>query len=135
MKKYTIMLVFACAAVTLLTVTPLAAQTLNAESIKKMQVGKIWAEKGLANLFSETFWEWKADGSVCVRLFEKRSSCDYVGSWKLQADRLCYKLDKWGGRASDASRCIRISEQTTGRYDYTALDDNSVQVFTFTVLD
>jgi len=135
MKKYTIMLVFACAAVTLLTVTPLAAQTLNADSIKKIQVGKIWAEKGLANLFSETFWEWKADGSVCVRLFEKRSSCDYVGSWKLQADRICYKLDKWSGNASDASRCIRISEQTTGRYDYTALDDNSVQVFKFKLLD
>ncbi len=135
MKKYTIMLVFACAAVTLLTVTPLAAQTLNANSIKKIQVGKIWAEKGLANLFSETFWEWKADGSVCVRLFEKKSSCDYVGSWKLQADRLCYELDKWDGTASDASRCIRISEPTTESYEYKALDDNSVQVFKFTVLD
>ena len=135
MKKYAIMLVSTCAAVTLLTVTPLAAQTLNADSIKKMQVGKIWAEKGLANLFSETFWEWKADGSVCVRLFEKRSSCDYVGSWKLQADRLCYELDKWDGTASDASRCIRISEPTTESYGYKALDDNSVQVFKFRVLN
>ncbi len=132
MKQYAIMLVFAYAVVTLLTVTPLAAETLNADGVKKILVGKIWAQKGIAGP-GENYWEWKADGSVCVRLFEKTGSCDDVGPWKLEADRVCYKLEWWGGYAGDTPKCVRISEPTTGRYE--TLDDNNVPVIEFTVLD
>lgn len=135
MKKYPIMLVFAYAVVTLFAVTPIVAQTLNADGVKKLQVGKTWAQKGLGDIFSETYWEWKADGSICVRLTEKTGSCDYSGSWKADDDRICYKLDKFDGEADDASRCIFVSEQTTGRYDYKALDINREPVFRFTVAD
>ena len=134
MKQCAIMLVFASAVVTLLTVTPLAAETLNADGVKKVLVGKIWAEKALG-AFPETYWEWKADSFVCVRLFEKTGSCDDVGRWKLEADRVCYKLGWWGGKSGGTSKCFRISEPTTGRYEYEALDDNNVPVIEFTVLD
>jgi len=132
--KHTIMLVFASAVVTLLTVTPLAAETLNADGVKKVLVGKILAEKPLPT-FAETYWAWKADGSVCLRLFEKSGSCDYVGRWKLEADRVCYKLERRAAQSGVKSRCVRISEPTTGRYKYEALDDNNVPVFKFAVLD
>ena len=134
MKQCATMLVFAYAVVTLLTVTPLAAETLNADGVKKVLVGKIWAEKRLAGP-GENYWVWKADGSVCVRSFEKTGSCDAVGRWKLEADRVCYKLIWWVGHSGETSKCVRTSEPTTGRYKYEALDDNNVPVFKFTVLD
>ena len=132
--KHTIMLVFASAVVTLLTVTPLAAETLNADGVKKVLVGKIWAEKPLPT-FAETYWAWKADGSVCLRLFEKSGSCDYVGRWKLEADRVCYILERRAGQSGTKSKCIRIAEPKAGEYEYEALDDNNVPVFKFMVLD
>ena len=132
MKQCAIMLVFAYAVVTLLTVTPLAAETLNADGVKKVLVGKIWAEKRLAGP-GENYWEWKADGSVCVRSFKKTGGCDAEGRWKLEADRVCYKLIWWVGHAGETSKCVRISEPTTGRYE--TLDDNNVPVIEFTVLD
>ena len=134
MKQRTIMLVFAYAVVTLLTVTPLAAATLNADGVKKVLVGKIWAEKGLGGLFSESFWEWKADGSICLRLFEKTGTCDYKGYWELKADRVCYILERRAGLAGTKSKCIRIAEPKAGEYEYEALDDNNALVFEFTVL-
>ena len=134
MKQCTMMLVFAYAVVTLLTVTPLEAGTLNADGVKKVVVGKIWSEKGLGGLFSSSFWEWKADGSLCLRLFEKTGGCDYVGHWKLEADRVCYILERTAGESGTKSRCVRISEPTTGRYGYEALDDNNVPVFKFAML-
>ena len=57
MKNYVCALVLP-ALVTLLTVTPLAAATLNVDNVKKVLVGKIWAERGKGP-FSESFWEWK----------------------------------------------------------------------------
>ena len=132
MKQCAIMLVFAYAVVTLFTVTPLAAETLNADNLKKILVDRIWAEKGMAGP-AENYWEWKADGSVCVRMFEKTGSCDDVGRWKLEADRVCYKLGWWGSDSGETSKCVRISEPTTGRYE--TLDDYNVPVFEFTVLD
>ena len=132
MKHCAIMLVFAYAVVTLFTVTPLAAETLNAYGVKKVLVGRIWAEKRLAGP-GENYWEWKADGSVCVRSFKKTGSCDATGRWKLEADRVCYKLQWWVGHAGETSKCVRISEPTTGRYE--TLDDNNVPVIEFTVLD
>ena len=79
----------------------------------------------------ENYWEWKADGSVCLRLFEKTGSCDDVGRWKLEANRICYELGWWGVPVT--SLCFHISEPTTGRYE--AADDNKVRVFEFSVLD
>ena len=72
MKQCTFMLVFAYAVATLLTVTPLAAGTLNADGVKKVLVGKIWAEKRLGGLFSESFWEWKADGRSSTQTARNR---------------------------------------------------------------
>ena len=134
MKQCIMMLVFAYAVVTLLSVTPLAAgPTLNADGVKKVLVGKIWAEKGKGP-FSESFWEWKKDGSLCLRLFEKTGSCDYVGHWKLEADRVCYILERRAGQSGTKSKCIRIAEPKAGEFEYEALDDNNALVFEFTVL-
>ena len=133
MKQCAMMVVFTYVLVTLLTVTPLAAATLNVDSVKKVLIGKIWAERGKGP-FSESFWEWKEDGSLCLRLFEKTGSCDYVGHWKLEADRVCYILERTAGKSGTKSRCVRISESTTGRYGYEALDDNNVPVFKFAML-
>jgi len=132
MKKCTIMLVFAYAVVTFLTVTPLAAGFLNADGVKNILVNKIWVEKGKGP-FSETFYEWKQDGAVCVRLFEKTGSCDYVGNWELKADRVCYILERRASQSGTKSQCVRISKSTTGPHTHEALDDNNVTVFKFTV--
>ncbi len=134
MKRCTFMLVFTYVVVTLLTVTPLAAGTLNSDDVKKILVGKIWAEKGLGGLFSETFWEWKEDGSLCLRLFEKTGDCDYVGHWQLKADRVCYILERRAGQSGTKSNCVRVSKSTSGRYEYKTLDDKNVPVFKFTTL-
>ena len=133
MKQSTIVLVFAYAVVTLLSVTPLAAGTLNADAVKKVLVGKIWAERGKGP-FSESFWEWKEDGSICLRLFEKTGSCDYKGHWNLEADRVCYILERRAGLSGTKSKCIRISEPKAGEFEYEALDENNALVFEFTVL-
>ncbi len=132
MKKCAIMLVFAYAVVTFLTVTPLAAGFLNADGVKNILVNKIWVEKGKGP-FSETFYEWKEDGSVCVRLFEKIGSCDYVGHWELEANRVCYILERRASKSGTKSKCARISKSTTGPHTHEALDDNNVTVFKFTV--
>ncbi len=134
MKKKAIMLALAYPLATLFVGPPVAAETLNADGVKKVLVGRIWAEKRLAGP-GENYWEWKADGSVCVRSFKKTGSCDAAGRWKFEADRVCYKLQWWVGHAGETSKCVRISEPTTGRYEYETLDDNNVPVIEFTVLD
>ena len=134
MKQCTMMLVFAYAVVTLLTVTPLEAGTLNADGVKKVVVGKIWSEKGLGGLFSSSFWEWKANGSLCLRLFEKTGTCDYKGHWNFEADRVCYILERRAGQSGTKSKCVRIAQPKAGLYEYQALGDNNVFVFEFTVL-
>ncbi len=132
MKQKAIILALVYPLAILFLSPPVAAGTLNADGVKKVLVGKIWAEKPLG-AFSETYWEWKADGSVCLRLLENTGSCDDVGRWKLEADRVCYKLGWWRDKSGDKSKCVRISEPTTGRYE--TLDDYNVPVFEFTVLD
>ncbi len=104
MKKCAIMPVFAYVVVTLFTVTPLAAGFSNADGVENILVNKIWVEKGKGP-FSETFYEWKQDSSVCVRLFEKIGSCDYVGHWELEADRVCYSVQVYS--AEIARNCFR----------------------------
>ncbi len=128
MKQWAIMLAFAYSLVTLFTVTPVAAEPLDADSVKKVLVDRIWVQKKRAGP-GENYWEWKADGSVCLRLFDKTGSCDDAGRWKLEADRICYEMGWWYWK----SGCVRISKLTAGWYE--AVNDQKVRLFRFTVLD
>ena len=132
MRQSTMMITIACAMLTLFTNTPLVADTLNAEAVKGVLVGKIWVAKGLTGP-AENYWEWEENGSLCLRVFKESGNCDDVGSWKLEADRVCYNLAWWGAYTGHASQCVRVSEPMTGHYE--TLDDNNVPMVEFTVLD
>jgi len=115
---------------TLCASLPAAAATLDAKAARSLISDRMWQQKAPAGP-GYNYWSWKSDGSVCLRTDGKNSKCADTGSWKLDGDRLCYKLTWWGASIGRKSACFRISDQGQGRYE--ALQDNGLTFFTFSL--
>ena len=107
-----------------------AAETLGAEMAKNLVSGHTWVRKP-TNAVAVSYWSWKSDGTVCLRLFDKQGKCDDTGRWKMDGERVCYELGWWGGTWGIKSACFRVSDLGKGRYE--ALEDNGIVQFEFTV--
>ena len=109
-----------------------AAETLDADAARKLTADRTWRQKPFSGP-GYNYWSWKSDGSVCLRLEEKRGKCADSGSWKLQDGRLCYELTWWAKSYGMNAGCFRISSAGQGRFE--ALQDNGMPLFSFWLED
>lgn len=108
--------------------TPAAAETLDADAARKLTSDRTWRQKPPSGP-GHNYWTWKADGSVCLRLEDKRGKCADSGSWKLEGGRLCYELTWWAKSYGMNAACFRIARAGEGRFE--ALQDNGLPLFSF----
>src|SRR3989304_2859859 len=71
---------------------------MDAKKVKTVASGNTWETKKVGGSGGYAYWNWKADGSVCMRLEEKAGKCDDTGKWKLDGDRLCFELEWFGAQ-------------------------------------
>ena len=112
------------------TVLPMhaVAETLDADAARKLTVDRTWRQKPPSGP-GYNYWTWKADGSVCLRLEDRKSKCADSGRWKLEGGRLCYELTWWAKSYGMTAACFRISSAGEGRFE--ALQDNGLPLFSF----
>jgi len=108
-----------------------AAQTsgdhLAAEQLKNLVNGKTWAlsfQGDLANPNTVTYWDFKADGSVCARFTgsKAKDKCADDGKWRLQGEALCWELQRIGATYGYKSVCVRVRKVDEKRYEAIATD-------------
>ncbi|HSF06522.1 MAG TPA: hypothetical protein VLG10_12090 [Methylomirabilota bacterium] len=84
--------------------------------------GKTWVISFFGNLQDPsllTYWDFKADGSVCARpvASKPRDKCADDGRWTVDEQKLCWEL-KWLGQAYGyKSACVRVQKVGTTHYD------------------
>jgi hypothetical protein len=114
------------------TAMPVAAETLAADAARKVTQDRTWRQKQPSGP-AFNYWTWKADGTVCLRLEDKRGKCADTGSWKLEGGRLCYELTWWAKSYGMNAGCFRIARAGEGRLE--ALQDNGLSLFSFWLED
>lgn len=105
-------LIFAAMLVTL----PAGAADLDAAAVRNLVSGKMWITEKLLNSSQLKSFDWKKDGTLCVRLGGTNGKCDDSGSWKLDGARVCYELSWWLKTQDMASACLDVADLGNGRY-------------------
>ena len=109
-----------------------AAETLDADAARKLTSERTWRQKPPSGP-GYNYWTWNADGSVCLRLEDRKSKCADSGRWKLEGGRLCYELTWWAKSYGMTAACFRVSSAGQGRFE--ALQDNGLPLFSFWLED
>lgn len=111
-----VMLLFTALAVTTVAIAKEDAKKfLDASAVKALASGHMWKVVKLV-VGGYAYWEWKSDGSVCMRLEEETGSCTDKGRWKLDGNRLCWELEYFGDDLGLKSTCVDIADKGKGRY-------------------
>lgn len=118
------------AATALLTALPVAAAPLDGKATRSLTADQTWQVKNMRGPGS-SYWAWKSDESVCLRLTDKAGKCDDTGRWKIEGDRLCYELSWWGAANGVKSACVSVSEKAKG--SFAAVQDNGLTLFEFSL--
>jgi hypothetical protein len=113
-----------CAAVQAATATLDAKAAKSLISDQTLQIK--WQAAGTV-----AYWSWWSNGTMCAREHEKNSECIDRGTWKLDGDRVCYKLTWLGSTQGFNSHCFRVEDHGAGHY--VALSDNGLPFFEFSV--
>ena len=115
---------------TILIAEPSAAAELGADAVRNLVGGKMWiAEKMLTSTQIGAF-EWKKDGSVCLRLGTTSGRCDDSGHWKIDGTRVCWEFTWWMKTYDLASACLGIAELGKGRYEAKMANGTTFMEFT-----
>ena len=82
-----------------------AAEKLGSDEFSSLVNGKTWK----IQLIQAAYWDWRKDGVVCARLvgdIDRTSKCADEGRWRLDGEKLCWKLT-WLGKTSRLDKnCI-----------------------------
>ena len=119
-SRVSVLISFAAAAQT-------AADHLTADQLKNLVSGRTWAiawQRDLTNPSTLTYWDFKADGSVCARFVggKVKDKCADDGKWRLQGEALCWQLQRIGETYGYKSVCVRIRKVDEERYEAIAQD-------------
>ena len=98
------------------------ADDLDPGQLKDLISGRTWVISFFGNLQDPsllTYWDFKADGSMCARPVASKPSdkCADDGMWTLDERKLCWEL-KWLGQSYGyKSACVRVQKAGTTHYD------------------
>lgn len=118
--------------VTMLAAIPAGAKDLDADSMRKLASGKTWSAANLLNSTQSASFDWKADGTVCLRLDSTSSKCDDSGTWKIVDQRICYEMTWWLKSYDLKSACLSVVDLGKSRYE--AKLPSGTSFFKFTVM-
>lgn len=129
----------------LLLITPTTqlafAGKLDKSALEKLVNNKTWhinwaACMGGAN-GCKTYWNWSKDGSVCARAIDAKRTdkCADDGKWRIEEDKLCWKLTWLGGSEGYKSVCIDIEETSKGHYQTKRVGGIGITFFEFDVIN
>ena len=98
-----------------------AAQDLGPLELSELVKGRKWlvAVGGdLSNPNISAYWDFSADGSMCVRFAGAKSNerCADEGRWKIDDQTLCWDLKYVGEQYGYKSACVKV--QKVGATDY-----------------
>ena len=88
---------------------------LDSAAANKLTADHTWAQKPVRGP-GFLYWSWKGDGTACLRTDEPKGKCADTGTWKMDAERVCYNLTWWGESTKLKSACFRIADKGKGKY-------------------
>ena len=113
-----------------------ATSEQDADQLKTLVVGKTWAmsfQGDLSKSATVTYWDFKADGSICARFVGSKpeDTCADDGTWQLKGNVLCWELQRLGVTNSYKSACVRVRKVDDKRYDAFAVKGFKMAPVTF----
>lgn len=116
-----------------------AVEKLSGDNVAALLKDKAWEMT-----FSEaaTVWDWKNGGVVCARLIgnaDRESKCADEGTWRLEGDKLCWKLT-WLSRGRPLNKqCVFVYRAASERFEARRVEKDGSPAaqayFEFTVTD
>ena len=97
--------------------SPSGAADLGSDAVKNLVGGKMWTTEKMLNSNQLRSFEWKKDGTVCLRLGSTSGKCDDSGTWRIDGDRVCWEFTWWMKSQDMASACLGVAELGKGRYE------------------
>jgi hypothetical protein len=108
---------------------PSVAADLGSDAVKALVGGKMWIAEQVADARSHTSFEWKADGTVCLRLSDTAGKCDDSGTWRMDGAQVCWKFTWWLKSVDMTTACVSVAELDKGRYQAKVASGNQFMVF------
>jgi|SRR5688572_3706052 hypothetical protein len=101
--------------------TGAAAQDIEPLELSNLVKGRKWLVAiggDLSNAGTSAYWDFHADGSMCVRFAGAKPNerCADEGRWNLDGQTLCWDLKYVGEQYGYKSACVRV--QKVGPQDY-----------------
>jgi len=111
-----------------------AAQDIGPGELSDLVKGRKWlvAMQGdLSNAGTSAYWDFNADGSMCVRFAGAKPNdrCADTGQWKLDGQTLCWDLKYVGEQYGYKSACVKV--QKAGAKDYQMHNVKGFRQFVF----
>ena len=99
----------------------------DADQLKTLVEAKTWAmsfQGNLSNPGTVTYWDFKADGSICARFVgsKPKDKCADEGTWQVKGNVLCWELQRIGETYGYKSTCVRARKVDNKRYDAIAVE-------------
>jgi hypothetical protein len=121
-KALVAMLASGLALVILLFPGLVPADDLDPVQLKEFVSGRKWVISFSGNLrdpSTVTYWDFRADGSVCARLVASKAGdkCADDGRWVVEGQKLCWELTWLGQQYAYKSACVRVQKVGTTHYD------------------
>jgi hypothetical protein len=108
---------------------PAVAADLAAAAVGALVKGRTWTTAKVMNYARTDTWEWRADGTLCLRLDRTDGKCDDSGTWTIDDARVCYKLDWWQKSQGLSSTCFSVSDVGNGQYEAKLPSGSTVLLF------
>jgi len=102
--------------VAMLVALPAGAADLAPDAVRKLVSGMMWTTEKMLNSTQLRSFDWKKDGTLCLRLGGTSGRCDDNGTWKIDGQRVCYQLTWWMKSQDMASACLSVADLGNDRY-------------------
>jgi hypothetical protein len=120
----------ACLFSAMLWASPSRAADLASDDLKGLVGGKMWVTEQVADARTLASFEWKKDGTVCLRLSDTSGKCHDNGTWRIDDARLCWEFTWWAKTSGMISACVSVAELGTGRYEAKTASGTRFLLFT-----
>lgn len=115
---------------TMLLASASGAADLASDAVKNLVGGKMWVTENMLNSRQLRSFEWKKDGTVCLRLGSTSGKCDDSGTWRIDGARVCWEFTWWMKTYDMASACLGVAELGKGRYEAKMANGGTFMEFT-----